>query len=174
MSKPTVPFRSLNIHVLTITDTRSYQEDGSGDYLCQAVKQGEHNLISLDLCRDELYRIRARVAVAIAEPSIDVVLVTGGTGMFPRDVTPDAVQVLFDKEIPGFGELFRYVSYEEIGMASLQSRALAGIANQTLVFCLPGSTGACRTAWEKVIAPQLDPRLDPFGFTRVFNTWSAT
>lgn len=167
-------FRSLKVHVLTVTDTRSYKEDGSGDYLCEAVKNAEHQLVSRDLCRDELYDIRARVAVAIADPNIDVILITGGTGMFPRDVTPDAVSCLFDKDIPGFGELFRAISYEEIGTSTIQSRAVAGISNQTLIFCLPGSTGACRTAWEKVIAPQLDPRIQACGFTRVFNTWSAT
>ncbi len=170
---PAPAFRPLNIHVLTVTDTRSRKEDGSGDYLSQAVTQAEHHLASRDLCRDELYDIRARVAVAIADPAIDVVLITGGTGMFPRDVTPDAVSVLFDRDIPGFGEMFRAISYEEIGLSTIQSRAVAGIANQTLVFCLPGSTGACRTAWEKVIAPQLDPRLNACGFTRVFNTWSS-
>ncbi|AIL32818.1 molybdenum cofactor biosynthesis protein B [Basilea psittacipulmonis] len=166
-------FRALNFHVLTVTDTRSYKEDGSGDYLCEALQKGEHKLVSRDLVRDELYDIRARVSVAIADPAIDVVLITGGTGMFPRDVTPDAVELLFDKSIPGFGEMFRAVSYEEIGMSTIQSRAIAGIANETLIFCLPGSTNACRTAWEKVIAPQLDPRINACGFTRVFNTWTA-
>ncbi|RRD90202.1 molybdenum cofactor biosynthesis protein B [Conchiformibius steedae] len=173
MSKPAPAFRPLNIHVLTVTDTRSFKEDGSGDYLCQALQNGEHILHSRDLCRDELYDIRARVAVAIANPEIDVVLVTGGTGMFDRDVTPDAVTCLFDKSIPGFGEMFRAVSYQEIGMSTIQSRAVAGMANRTLIFCLPGSTNACRTAWEKVIAPQLDPRLESCGFTRVFNAWQA-
>lgn len=173
MSKPAPDFRPLNIHVLTVTDTRSFQEDGSGDYLCRAATEGGHVLVSRDLCRDDLYDIRARVATAIADGGIDVVLVTGGTGMFPRDVTPDAVSLLFDKDIPGFGEMFRMLSYEEIGMSTIQSRAVAGIANQTLVFCLPGSTGACRTAWEKVIAPQLDPRINGCGFTRVFNAWDA-
>ena len=166
-------FRPLNIHILTVTDTRSSREDGSGDYLAQAVVEGEHRLASRDLCRDELYDIRARVATAIADPAIDVVLITGGTGMFPRDVTPDAVSVLFDRDIPGFGELFRAISYEEIGMSTIQSRAIAGISNRTLVFCLPGSTGACRTAWSKISAPQLDPRINSCGFTRVFNSWSA-
>ncbi|QMT33685.1 molybdenum cofactor biosynthesis protein B [Conchiformibius steedae DSM 2580] len=173
MSKPAPAFRPLNIHVLTVTDTRSFKEDGSGDYLCQALQNGGHSLHSRDLCRDELYDIRARVAVAIANPEIDVVLVTGGTGMFDRDVTPDAVACLFDKSIPGFGEMFRAVSYQEIGMSTIQSRAVAGMANRTLIFCLPGSTNACRTAWEKVIAPQLDPRLESCGFTRVFNAWQA-
>ena len=144
-------FRPLNIHILTVTDTRNSREDGSGDYLAQAVVEGEHHLASRDLCRDELYDIRARVATAIADPAIDVVLITGGTGMFPRDVTPDAVSVLFDRDIPGFGELFRAISYEEIGMSTIQSRAIAGISNRTLVFCLPGSTGACLAAATLVV-----------------------
>lgn len=171
MSKPTPAFRPLNIHVLTVTDTRSFKEDGSGDYLSAALQSGDHILHSRDLCRDELYDIRARVSVAIANPEIQVVLITGGTGMFDRDVTPDAVELLFDKSIPGFGEMFRAVSQREIGMSTIQSRAIAGIANRTLVFCLPGSTNACRTAWEQVIAPQLDPRIESCGFTRMFNAW---
>lgn len=171
MSKAAPAFRPLNIHVLTVTDTRSFKEDGSGDYLAQALQAGGHYLHSRDLVRDELYDIRARVSVVIAHPEIDVVLITGGTGMFDRDVTPDAVELLFDKKIDGFGEMFRQISYEEIGMSTIQSRAVAGIANQTLIFCLPGSTGACRTAWEKIVQKQLDPRIEGCGFTRVFNQW---
>lgn len=173
MSKKPPAFRPLRFHILTVTDTRSFKEDGSGDYLAQALQEGGHLLHSRDLCRDELYDIRARVAVAVADPAIEVVLVTGGTGMFDRDVTPDAVECLLDKSIPGFGEMFRAVSQREIGMSTIQSRALAGIANRTLVFCLPGSTNACRTAWTQVIAPQLDPRMESCGFTRVFNAWQA-
>lgn len=170
-NKPAPAFRPLNIHILTVTDTRSAKEDGSGDYLTQAAQEAEHLVHSRDLVRDELYDIRAKVSVAIANPEIDVILITGGTGMFPRDVTPDAVALLFDKKIDGFGEMFRFISYEEIGMSTIQSRAMAGIANQTLIFCLPGSTGACRTAWEKIIKKQLDPRIESCGFTRVFNMW---
>lgn len=171
MSKPAPAFRAFKFHVLTVTDTRSFKEDGSGDYLAQALQEGEHILHSRDLCRDELYDIRARVSVAIADPEIEVVLITGGTGMFDRDVTPDAVELLFDKAIPGFGEMFRAVSEREIGMSTIQSRATAGISNQTLIFCLPGSTGACRTAWTQIISRQLDPRIESCGFTRMFNAW---
>lgn len=171
MAKAIPAFRALKMHILTVTDTRSFKEDGSGDYLAQAIQESEHILHSRDLCRDELYDIRARVSVAIANQDIDVVLITGGTGMFERDVTPDAVTLLFEKTIVGFGEMFRAVSFEEIGMSTIQSRAIAGIANKTLIFCLPGSTGACHTAWEKVIKPQLDPRIESCGFTRVFNAW---
>ena len=166
-------FRPFSIHILTVTDTRTAAQDGSGDYLADAALEGGHILHSRGLCRDELYEIRARVSVAIADPAIQVVLVTGGTGMFDRDVTPDAVEILFDKHIPGFGEAFRAVSLQEIGMSAIQSRATAGLANRTLVFCLPGSTGACRTAWDKVIAPQLDPRINGCGFTKVFSAWQA-
>ncbi len=164
-------FRPLNIHILTVTDTRSQKEDHSGDYLAQALQKSEHILHSRDLCRDELYDIRARVSVAIANPAIQVILITGGTGMFDRDITPDAVSLLFDKTIDGFGELFRAISLNEIGMSTIQSRAIAGIANRTLIFCLPGSPNACRTAWEKIISHQLDPRINACGFTRVFNSW---
>ncbi|XXQ69191.1 molybdenum cofactor biosynthesis protein B [Neisseriaceae bacterium B1] len=169
--KPAPAFRALNVHILTVTDTRSAKEDGSGNYLANAVQAAEHVLHSRDWVRDELYDIRAKVSVAIANAEIDVILITGGTGMFPRDVTPDAVEILFDKQIVGFGEMFRMISYEEIGMSTIQSRATAGIANKTLIFCLPGSTGACRTAWEKIIQKQLDPRIESCGFTRVFNMW---
>lgn len=172
--KPAPAFRPLNIHILTVTDTRSAKEDGSGNYLAQATQDAEHLVHSRDLVRDELYDIRAKVSVAIANPEIDVILITGGTGMFPRDVTPDAVELLFDKKIDGFGEMFRAISYEEIGMSTIQSRAIAGIANQTLIFCLPGSTGACRTAWEKIIQKQLDPCIESCGFTRVFNMWDKS
>lgn len=173
MAKNVPDFHPLRIHILTVTDTRSAREDGSGDYLAAALRNGGHCLHSRDWCRDELYDIRARVSAAVANPEIEVVLITGGTGMFDRDVTPDAVMCLFDKNIPGFGEMFRMVSQREIGMSAIQSRACAGIANRTLIFCLPGSTHACRTAWEQVIAPQLDPRLESCGFTRVFNAWQA-
>ncbi|OAM30834.1 MULTISPECIES: molybdenum cofactor biosynthesis protein B [Eikenella] len=164
-------FRPFRIHLLTVTDTRSPKEDGSGNYLAEALQAAGHELRAREWCRDELYDIRARVSAAIAEPHTDAVLITGGTGMFDRDVTPDAVEILFDKAIPGFGEVFRAVSLQEIGMSTIQSRAVAGIANRTLIFCLPGSTGACRTAWENIIAPQLDPRINSCGFTRVLNAW---
>ena len=171
MHRSAPEFRPFRIHLLTVTDTRSPTEDGSGNYLTEALQAAGHVLHARDWCRDERYDIRAIVSAAIAEPQTDIVLITGGTGMFERDITPDAVEILFDKTIPGFGEVFRAVSLQEIGMSTIQSRAVAGIANHTLIFCLPGSTGACRTAWEKVIAPQLDPRINSCGFTRVFNAW---
>ena len=167
-------FRPLNIHILTVTDTRSSKEDGSGDYLAQALQQSGHILHNRDVCRDEKYDIRAHISVAIANPNIHVILITGGTGMFDRDITPDAVSVLFDRTIDGFGEIFRAISLNEIGMSTIQSRAIAGIANRKLIFCLPGSTNACRTAWEQIIRPQLDPRINACGFTRLFNSWDKT
>ena len=170
----TPKFRPLNIYILTVSDTRSSKEDGSGDYLAQALQQSGHILHNRDICRDEKYDIRAHISVAIANPNIHVILITGGTGMFDRDITPDAVSILFDKTIDGFGEIFRSLSLDEIGMSTIQSRATAGIANRTLIFCLPGSTGACRTAWEQIIRPQLDPRINACGFTRLFNSWDKT
>lgn len=173
MSHQHVEFMPLKFYLLTVSDSRALSEDRSGDYLAEAITAGDHVVQRRELCRDDLYTIRARVAQAIADADIDVILITGGTGMFPRDITPEAVRVLFDRSIPGFGELFRSLSYEEIRSSTLQSRAEAGMANHTLIFCLPGSTHACRTGWEKIIAPQLDPRQENCGFTRVFNTWNA-
>ena len=170
----TPKFRPLNIYILTVSDTRSSKEDGSGDYLAQALQQSGHILHNRDICRDEKYDIRAHISVAIANPDIHVILITGGTGMFDRDITPDAVSVLFDRTIDGFGEVFRAISLNEIGMSTIQSRAIAGIANRKLIFCLPGSTNACRTAWEQIIRPQLDPRINACGFTRLFNSWDKT
>ena len=170
----TPKFRPLNIYILTVSDTRSSKEDGSGDYLAQALQQSGHILHNRDICRDEKYDIRAHISVAIANLNIHVILITGGTGMFDRDITPDAVSVLFDRTIDGFGEVFRAISLNEIGMSTIQSRAIAGIANRKLIFCLPGSTNACRTAWEQIIRPQLDPRINACGFTRLFNSWDKT
>jgi molybdopterin adenylyltransferase len=146
----------LAIALLTVSDSRSLAEDKSGDYLEQAIGAAGHRLAERMLLRDDVYRIRAQVAIWIAEDSIDVVLVTGGTGFTGRDATPEAVIPLLDKQMPGFGETFRMLSWDEIGASTIQSRALAGAANRTFVFCLPGSTGACRTAWDKLIRPQLD------------------
>ena len=134
MHRSAPEFRPFRIHLLTVTDTRSPAEDGSGNYLAEALQAAGHVLHARDWCRDERYDIRAIVSAAIAEPQTDIVLITGGTGMFERDITPDAVEILFDKTIPGFGEVFRAVSLQEIGMSTIQSRAVAGIANKTLIF----------------------------------------
>ena len=154
-------FIPLQLAVLTVSDTRTRANDSSGDYLEQALQAAGHRLAARELVRDDIYRMRAIVAGWIADPDIDGVLVTGGTGFTGRDSTPEALRPLLDKEMPGFGEMFRAVSIAEIGTASLQSRAFAGLANGTLVFALPGSTSACRTAWEQILRAQLDARTRP-------------
>jgi molybdenum cofactor biosynthesis protein B len=152
---------ALNLCVLTVSDTRTLAEDSSGDYLVQALTGAGHRLAERALLRDDRYQLRATVSRWIADESVDGVLVTGGTGFTGRDSTPEALLPLLDKEMPGFGELFRAISFDEIGTSTLQSRAFAGLANGTFVFALPGSTSACRTAWEKIIVAQLDSRTRP-------------
>ncbi len=161
------PFVPLDIAVLTVSDSRTEETDTSGRLLVERLTEAGHRLAAKVILADDLYRIRAQVAQWIAEPGVQVVLVTGGTGMTGRDVTPEALRPLFDKEVEGFGELFRWLSFEEIGTSTLQSRALAGIANGTVVFCMPGSTGACRTAWDRVIRDQLDNRHRPCNFVEL-------
>lgn len=161
MSNTTETFVPLALAVLTVSDSRTPASDSSGDYLCAALRSAGHRLADRALLPDDRYRVRAKVAAWIADADIDGVLVTGGTGFTGRDSTPEAIAPLLDREMPGFGEIFRAVSFDEIGTASLQSRAFAGLANATFVFCLPGSTSACRTAWEKILAAQLDSRTRP-------------
>lgn len=160
-------FFPLNIQIITVSDTRSLSEDTSGDYLQEAAQNAGHHTLERILCRDDIYILRAKVSQAIADAHTHVVMITGGTGLYDRDTTPEAVRVLFDKEVPGFGEQFRHISAAEIGTATIQSRALAGIANHTLILCLPGSTGACKTAWENIICSQLDSRTRPCSFYRL-------
>jgi molybdopterin adenylyltransferase len=154
-------FRPLTLCVLTVSDTRTRETDTSGDYLCAALAEAGHQLQQREVVKDNKYRIRALLAGWIADENVHGVLITGGTGFTGRDTTPEAVEPLLDKIMPGFGELFRSLSFEEIGTATLQSRAFAGLANNSFVFCLPGSTSACRTAWEKIIRAQLDARTRP-------------
>lgn len=161
MSKPSDQFVSLSIAVLTVSDTRRRAEDSSGDYLCAAAQSAGHRVNARELLPDDRYRLRAVVSAWIADPDIDVVLITGGTGFTGRDSTPEAIEPLLDRVMPGFGELFRMLSWDEIATSALQSRAFAGIANATFVFCLPGSTSACRTGWDRIIAAQLDSRTRP-------------
>ncbi|RXR04409.1 molybdenum cofactor biosynthesis protein B [Pseudoxanthomonas composti] len=151
----------LRLCVLTVSDSRTLANDASGDYLIQAATGAGHQLHDRAIVKDDIYRMRAIVSAWIADEEVDGILVTGGTGFTGRDATPEALLPLLDKQMPGFGELFRAISVEEIGTSSLQSRAFAGLANQTFVFCLPGSTSACRTAWEKIISAQLDARTRP-------------
>lgn len=154
-------FAPLNLCVLTVSDTRTRANDTSGDYLEQALIEAGHRLYARAIVIDDRYRMRATVSAWIADPEVHGILITGGTGFTGRDSTPEAVMPLLDKEMPGFGEMFRVLSFEEIGTSTLQSRAFAGLANDKFVFCLPGSTSACRTAWEKLIAAQLDARTKP-------------
>lgn len=157
-------FVPLNIAVLTVSDTRSADTDTSGQLLTDRLQAAGHHLAERVLLKDDLYRIRARVAAWIAEDAVQVVLITGGTGFTARDSTPEAVACLLDKQVDGFGELFRQISVADIGTSTVQSRALAGLANGTLVCCLPGSTNACRTAWDGILAEQLDARHRPCNF----------
>jgi len=154
-------FRPLDIAVLTVSDTRDRATDKSGDALEAALTGAGHRTAGRRIVGDDIYLIRAVVSAWIADPDVAVVLTTGGTGLTGRDGTPEAVLPLLDKTIEGFGELFRAISYEEIGTSSLQSRCIAGVANGTYVFCLPGSTNACTTAWTRLIAAQLDARTRP-------------
>ncbi|MCC6076791.1 molybdenum cofactor biosynthesis protein B [Pseudomonas sp. GCM10022188] len=157
-------FVPLNIAVLTVSDTRTQDTDTSGALLVERLQAAGHQLAARVLLKDDLYRIRAQVAQWIAEDEVQVVLITGGTGFTGRDSTPEAVACLLDKQVDGFGELFRQISLPDIGTSTIQSRALAGLANGTLVCCLPGSTNACRTGWDGILASQLDARHRPCNF----------
>ena len=160
-------FLPLNIAVLTASDTRTLEEDTSGQLLSDRLTEAGHQLAAREIVPDDIYLIRTFVSEWISDESIDIVISTGGTGLTGRDGTPEAVEVLFDKKIQGFGELFRQLSYEEIATSTIQSRVTAGVANGTYIFCLPGSSGACRTAWERILAAQLDLRNKPCNFAEL-------
>jgi molybdenum cofactor biosynthesis protein B len=164
MGHSTLTFTPLNIAVLTVSDTRNEITDTSGEYLRLSATEAGHVVVAKKIVIDDIYQIRAAVSHYIAEPNIHAVLITGGTGFTERDSTPEAMQPLFDKQVEGFGELFRQLSYAEIGTSTIQSRALAGLANGTVIFCLPGSTGACKTAWQGIIQAQLDGAQGPCNF----------
>ncbi len=155
------PFKPLNIAVLTVSDTRGEEDDKSGALLLKLLTEDGHELAEKSIVRDDKYQIREVLSRWIVDESIQVVLTTGGTGVTGRDGTPEAAEPLLDKVIDGFGEMFRNLSYETIGTSTLQSRTLAGVANGTYVFCLPGSSGACKDAWTKLISAQLDYRTRP-------------
>jgi len=157
----------LSIAVLTISDTRTEETDRSGQALVERLTTAGHHLAEKRIVPDDVYRIRSVVSAWIADPEIQVVLTTGGTGFTGRDSTPEAVSVLLDKRIEGFGELFRQLSWQEIGSSTVQSRCLGGLANATVLFCLPGSTGACRTAWDGILSEQLDSRHKPCNFANL-------
>lgn len=158
---------ALGIAVLTVSDSRTEADDSSGHYLAGALQEEGHQVIEKAIVNDDVYQVRAILSRWIADEAVEAVLVTGGTGFSGRDSTPEAVVPLFDKAIDGFGELFRHLSYEEIGTSTIQSRALAGLANGTVIFCMPGSTGACRTAWTGILKDQLSSLHRPCNFVGV-------
>jgi molybdenum cofactor biosynthesis protein B len=163
-NKPLADFVPLHISVVTVSDTRTFETDTSGAYLEQSLKDAGHHCHSRNLCIDDVYKLRALVSTLIADATVHAILITGGTGFTRRDNTVVAVTPLLDSQIIGFGELFRQLSWQEIGTSTIQSRAFAGLANSTAVFCMPGSTGACRTAFEGIIKEQLDSRHRPCNF----------
>ena len=158
---------ALKVAVLTVSDTRTQETDTSGAFLEEALRDAGHDIADRKIVIDDVYQLRAIVSQWIADPSVEVILTTGGTGFSGRDSTPEALAPLFDKTIDGFGEVFRALSLTEIGSSTVQSRALAGLANGTVIFCMPGSTGACRTAWEGVLRDQLDSEHKPCNFVGV-------
>ena len=158
---------ALKVAVLTVSDTRSQETDTSGAFLEEALREAGHEIADRQIVIDDVYQLRAIVSQWIADPEVEVILTTGGTGFSGRDSTPEALAPLFDKTIDGFGEVFRSLSHTEIGSSTVQSRALAGLANGTVIFCMPGSTGACRTAWAGVLRDQLDSEHKPCNFVGV-------
>lgn len=165
----TTEFIPLTIAVLTLSDTRTAENDTSGNALVSMLGEAGHALADRALCPDDVYQMRAVVSRWIADPEVNVILTTGGTGFTGRDSTPEALRPLLDTPIDTFGELFRSLSYGEVGSSTVQSRCFGGIANRTLVFCMPGSTGACRTAWNGILKEQLDASHRPCNFVAITN-----
>ncbi len=163
----TRPFLPVRIAILTVSDTRTPKEDKSGNLLAQMIGEAGHILAERALLKDDIGAIRARVAQWLADPQIDVVISTGGTGFTGRDLTPEAVRPLFEKEIEGFSTIFHHLSYAKVGTSTIQSRACGGVANGTYVFCLPGSPGACRDAWDGILKWQFDNRHRPCNFVEI-------
>ena len=157
-------FVSVNIALLTISDTRTTDNDTSGKLLRKRIEDAGHTVVEQQIVADDIYQIRATISAWIADGDIQAVITTGGTGFTGRDGTPEAVEVLLDKHMPGFGELFRHISYQDIRTSTIQSRAIGGVANGTFVFCLPGSSGACKTAWDEILKEQFDARHRPCNF----------
>jgi molybdopterin adenylyltransferase len=164
---PERPFRPLNIAILTVSDSRTLDDDRSGNLLVERVSATGHHLADRALVRDEADLIAARFRQWIADPAVDVVISTGGTGITGRDVTPEALDAVIEKPIPGFGELFRMISFDKIGSSTVQSRAAAGVAKGTYIFVLPGSPGACKDAWDEILSTQLDIRYRPCNFAEL-------
>jgi len=163
----TKEFVSLKFAVLTVSDTRDLADDKSGATLASRIESAGHTLAERDIVRDEVGAIRERVQRWISDPAIDVVITTGGTGFTGRDVTPEAVEPLFEKRMDGFATVFHLVSFPKIGTSTVQTRATAGVANATYIFCLPGSPGACRDAWDEILQYQLDYRYRPCNFVEI-------
>ncbi|MGJ3252033.1 MAG: molybdenum cofactor biosynthesis protein B [Elainellaceae cyanobacterium] len=157
----------ISISVLTVSDTRTDDTDTSGKFLCDRLLEAGHHLAEKAIVPDNIYKIREIVSRWIVDEQVQVIVTTGGTGLTGRDGTPEAIYPLLDKEIQGFGEIFRMISYQEIKTSTIQSRALAGVANGTYIFCLPGSSGACRTGWDFLIKDQLDSRNSPCNLTEL-------
>jgi molybdopterin adenylyltransferase len=164
----------LNCAVLTISDSRTLADDTSGALLAELLTADGHRLAAREIAPDDRYQVRAILSRWIADPDVDVIVTTGGTGFTSRDSTPEAVLPLLDKHIDGFGELFRQLSLDEIGTSTIQSRAFGGLANGTLVFCLPGSTGACRTGWTRILSAQLDADQRPCNFVDLIPRFRET
>jgi molybdopterin adenylyltransferase len=157
----------VNIAILTVSDTRTLETDTSGQTLVDRLTAAGHRLAGRAIVTDDVEKIRAQVGTWIADPAIEAVITTGGTGVTGRDVTPEALEGLFEKKIEGFGETFRWVSFQKIGTSTMQSRATAGVANGTYIFALPGSTGACRDGWDEILKWQLDIRFRPCNFAEL-------
>ena len=167
MQKTTKPFLPVNIAILTVSDTRTAANDTSGDALVERIQEAGHILVERTILPDDTDTIAAQLKTWIADPAIDVVISTGGTGVTGRDVTPEAFHSVYEKEIAGFGELFRWLSYDKVGTSTIQSRATAGVAGGTYLFALPGSPSACRDAWEGILVHQLDNRFRPCNFVEL-------
>ena len=162
----------VNIALLTVTDTRTLKTDKSGNILVKKIKKARHNLIEREICKDSKKDIKKILKAWLKKKKIDVIITTGGTGLTGRDITPEAINDIADKHIPGFGEIFRYLSYKKIGTSSIQSRASACIAKKTFIFSLPGSPSACKDAWEGIIKNQLDNRNRPCNLVELMPRWS--
>jgi molybdenum cofactor biosynthesis protein B len=167
MSNNNRPFVPLNIAIMVVSDSRTEETDTSGKTLIDRLTDAGHRCAEKAIIPDDIYLIRAKLSAWIADPNINAIITTGGTGVTGRDGTPEAVQPLLDKELNGFGEVFRTISYDEIGTSTIQSRAIAGVANGHYIFCVPGSSGACSTAWDKLISAQLDYRTRPCNLVEV-------
>jgi molybdenum cofactor biosynthesis protein B len=162
-----INFLPINIAIVTLSDSRTLENDKSGDLLKERVTSSGHNLIFRDIVKDEFEDITKLIRRLTELNNIDVIITTGGTGLTGRDITPEVMKTLFDKSIDGFGEMFRWLSYSKIGTSAMQSRALAGVANGTYIFCLPGSPSACKDGWDDILAYQLDIRHKPCNFVEI-------